>query len=95
VTTRLGPQGEVEAEVRDTGAGIAPEALPRIFDAFYSTKEKGTGLGLAFAQQVVQEHGGTIRCDSAPGAGTTFTVRLPATSDERAAPAVEREAVRA
>ena len=90
VTTRLGPEGEVEAEVRDTGAGIAPEALPRIFDAFYSTKEKGTGLGLAFAQQVVQEHGGTIRCDSAPGAGTTFTVRLPAapaTHDDRAASA--------
>jgi len=95
VTTRLGPEGEVEAEVRDTGAGIAPEALPRIFDAFYSTKEKGTGLGLAFAQQVVQEHGGTIRCDSVPGAGTTFTVRLPATHDEWAAPAVEWEAVRA
>lgn len=82
VTTRAS-DGYVEAEVRDTGAGIPAEALPRIFDAFYSTKEKGTGLGLAFTQQVVQEHGGSITCDSAPGDGTSFRVRLPAVTDER------------
>jgi two-component system, NtrC family, sensor kinase len=73
----------VEAEVRDTGAGIPAEALQRIFDPFYSTKEKGTGLGLAFTQQVVQEHGGCVRCESAPGAGTVFTVRLPRAPEER------------
>jgi signal transduction histidine kinase len=93
VATRRGPAGEIEAEVRDTGAGIPPEALPRIFEPFYSTKEKGTGLGLAYAQQVIQEHGGTIRCASAPGEGTIFTVRLPAAPDERAVEAVDREAV--
>jgi signal transduction histidine kinase len=77
VATRRTDDGCVEAEVRDTGAGIPAEALTRLFDLFYSTKEKGTGLGLAFTQQVVQEHGGTIRCESAPGRGTLFTVRLP------------------
>ena len=76
-------EASVEVEVRDTGAGIPAEALPRIFDAFYSTKEKGTGLGLAFTQQVVQEHGGAIRCESVPGRGTTFAVRLPAAAEER------------
>ncbi len=82
-------EGAVEAEVRDTGAGIPAEELPRIFDPFYSTKERGTGLGLAFALQVVQEHGGTIRCESQVGRGTSFTIRLPAAAGERAAPAAE------
>jgi two-component system, NtrC family, sensor kinase len=84
VTTRAAEGGGVEVEVRDTGGGIPAEALPRIFEAFYSTKEKGTGLGLAFTQQVVQEHGGTIRCESSPGGGTSFIVRLPGAAEERA-----------
>ena len=73
--------GAVEIVVRDTGGGIPPADLPRIFEAFYSTKERGTGLGLAFAQQVVKEHGGTIRCESEIGRGTAFTIRLPAEVD--------------
>jgi signal transduction histidine kinase len=77
-------EGGVEAAVRDTGGGIPPEDLTRIFDPFYSTKERGTGLGLPYALQVVQEHGGTIRCESQVGSGTCFTVRLPAASGERA-----------
>jgi signal transduction histidine kinase len=84
LVTRAVEDGSVEALVRDTGGGIPAEALPRIFDPFYSTKEKGTGLGLAFTQQVVQEHGGSIRCESAPGRGTLFVVRLPRAPDERA-----------
>jgi signal transduction histidine kinase len=88
-----GAGGGVELEVRDTGAGISSEALPRLFDPFYSTKERGTGLGLAFVQEVVQEHGGTVRCDGAPGRGATFTIRLPAAPDERtAAPAASTPA---
>jgi signal transduction histidine kinase len=75
--------GGVEVEVRDTGGGISPEDLGRIFDPFYSTKEKGTGLGLAFAQQVLKEHGGAIRCDSVVGRGTAFTVLLPAASESK------------
>lgn len=77
--------GVVELEVRDTGAGISPEALPRLFDPFYSTKERGTGLGLAFVQEVVQEHGGTVSCDGAPGQGARFTIRLPAAPEEKSA----------
>jgi two-component system NtrC family sensor kinase len=84
IATRV-VEGGVEAEVRDTGGGIPAEELPRIFDPFYSTKEKGTGLGLAFTQQVVQEHGGSLRCTSAPGQGTIFSVRLPRAPEERAA----------
>jgi two-component system, NtrC family, sensor kinase len=70
--------GAVEVAVRDTGGGIPPGDLPRVFEAFYSTKERGTGLGLAFAHQVVKEHGGSIRCESELGRGTAFTIRLPA-----------------
>ena len=83
VSTRPAERGGVEIEVRDTGGGIPAGDLPRIFDPFYSTKERGTGLGLAFAQQVITEHGGSIRCDSAVGAGTTFTIRLPGAPAER------------
>ena len=86
VMVRTGPlpEGGVEVEVRDTGGGIPAEDLSRIFDPFYSTKEKGTGLGLAFALQVVKEHGGQIRCESTVGRGTAFFVRLPAAPEERA-----------
>ncbi len=87
VRTRRG-EGAIEAAVADTGGGIPPEDLTRIFEPFYSTKERGTGLGLAFAQQVVREHGGEIRCDSAVGRGTTFTLRLPRAEEERTEAAV-------
>ena len=69
--------------MRDTGGGIPEDDLTRIFDPFYSTKERGTGLGLAFVQQVVQEHGGQVRCQSEVGRGTCFTLRLPALAEER------------
>ncbi len=69
--------GGVEATVSDTGSGIPPEQLGRIFDPFFSTKSGGTGLGLAFTLQVITEHGGTIRCQSEIDRGTTFSVRLP------------------
>jgi two-component system, NtrC family, sensor kinase len=75
--------GWVGVEIEDTGGGIPPGEMPRIFDPFYSTKERGTGLGLAFTQQVVQEHGGTIVCRSQAGKGTVFEVRLPAATEER------------
>jgi signal transduction histidine kinase len=83
IAVRTRRDGEaVEAAVADTGGGIPPGDLTRIFEPFYSTKERGTGLGLAFAQQVLKEHRGEIRCDSAVGRGTTFTLRLPGAEDE-------------
>ena len=82
VETRPLPDGGVEARVSDDGPGIPAESLPHVFEPFWSTKEKGTGLGLAFTSQVVKEHGGEITCDSVPGRGTTFTVRLPAARED-------------
>ena len=75
-------EGYVEVEVRDTGTGIAPAELHRVFDRFYradAARERsgGTGLGLAIARMIVDQHGGDIRAESTPGAGSTFTVRLP------------------
>lgn len=64
--------------VTDTGGGIPAEVLPRIWEPFFTTKQKGTGLGLATVYAVVKKHGGNITVDSVPGMGTTFTLTLPA-----------------
>ena len=60
--------------VEDTGVGIAADVLPRLFDTFFSTKEGGSGLGLALTQQIVKDHGGDLAVSSTLGHGTTFTV---------------------
>ena len=69
----------IVATVRDTGGGIPADALSRIFEPFYTTKEvgKGTGLGLAIAYGIVQEHGGQIVAANHPDGGAVFTVELP------------------
>ncbi|MBS1819547.1 MAG: PDZ domain-containing protein [Acidobacteria bacterium] len=69
----------VIAEVADTGSGIPPEQLARIYDPFFTTKAigRGTGLGLSISYGIVREHDGTIRCDSTVGQGTRFTLALP------------------
>ena len=72
--------GFVEVKVRDTGVGIPEENLKRLFHPFFTTKAKGTGLGLTNARSVVEAHGGTITVESEEGKGTTFTVRLPITT---------------
>ncbi len=74
-------------EVADTGSGIPAEQLSRIYDPFFTTKEigKGTGLGLSITYGIVQEHDGTIACESAPGQGTRFSLTLPIASAQRAA----------
>ena len=77
IVARTGVKGH-SIEVRDTGAGITEEDLPRIFDLYFTTKSDGTGVGLAVTQQIVSAHGGTIEVESKPGAGTRMTVRLPA-----------------
>jgi len=73
------PDGLVEIVVRDQGMGIPPEHLPRIFDPYFTTKEKGSGLGLATSYSIVKNHDGTIDVSSVLGKGATFTVYLPAT----------------
>ncbi len=76
--------GEVIVSVRDTGAGIAPEHLPFIFDRFYKTDASrwndaaGSGLGLSIVKAIVERHGGTVTATSTPGVETVFAIRLPA-----------------
>jgi two-component system, NtrC family, sensor kinase len=76
--------GHVEAIVADSGSGIAPENLKRIYDPFFTTKtmpkpgeRRGTGLGLSVSYGIIQEHAGKIHVESAPGAGTTFHLEFP------------------
>jgi len=78
VSTRI-EDGQVLAEVGDTGPGIPSEHLSRIYDPFFTTKSigKGTGLGLSITYGIVREHEGTLTCQSAVGQGTRFTVALP------------------
>jgi len=68
----------VIVEVRDSGPGIAPAALPRLFEPFYTTKASGTGLGLAISATIVREHGGELTADNLPGRGAVFRLTLPA-----------------
>jgi signal transduction histidine kinase len=68
----------VRIDVRDTGSGIAPENLPKLFDPFFTTRQSGTGLGLSIVYATVASHGGEVTVASAPGRGATFTVFLPA-----------------
>lgn len=75
--------GEVALRVSDTGTGIAPEALPHIFDRYWQARDaasRGTGLGLAIAKGLVEAHGGTLQAQSTLGEGTTLTFTLPAAS---------------
>jgi signal transduction histidine kinase len=69
----------VRVEVRDDGPGIAPEAIPRVFEPFHTTRSagRGTGLGLSISRRIVAEHGGSLELHSAPGTGASFAVLLP------------------
>ena len=72
-----GRASEVEIAVVDTGQGIAPENLHRIFRPFYTTKQGGTGLGLSLCSRIIDAHGGTLKAESEPQKGSRFSIRLP------------------
>lgn len=74
----LGPGKYVEISVRDTGIGIPEKYLQKIFEPYFTTKEKGSGLGLATSYSIVRNHGGIIEVESEAGTGTTFFIYLPA-----------------
>jgi signal transduction histidine kinase len=95
ITIRVVPDagaGTVDLSVRDSGAGIPPDQLPRIFDRFYTTKagpdatgKGGTGVGLAMCREIIEQHQGKIRVESTPGIGTAFTLKLPVARTEQPA----------
>jgi two-component system NtrC family sensor kinase len=94
VTLRSGCSGDqVWVSVSDTGGGISPEHLAKIFDPFFTTKPvgKGTGLGLSVSYGIIDKHGGQLSATSQPGAGATFTVRLPIAQTGQAADADESD----
>jgi signal transduction histidine kinase len=79
LAVRLARQGgEVLLEVGDTGPGIPPETRERVFELYYSTKQKGSGIGLAMTYRALQLHNGDVEVDTAPGGGALFRLRLPA-----------------
>jgi signal transduction histidine kinase/HAMP domain-containing protein len=69
----------IRIDIADTGSGIDPEVQNYIFDAFFTTREEGSGLGLFVSQQIISDHGGTLGITSQPGEGTTFTIHIPLT----------------
>jgi len=72
-----GPRHMVQLRVEDTGVGIPPESLGKIFDLYYTTKDHGTGIGLSMVYRIVQMHDGELEVQSTPGKGTTFRMLLP------------------
>ena len=77
------PDRRIRIEVRDTGVGIAPQDMGRIFDPYFTTKPSGAGLGLAIVQRIIDAHNAQIHVASTPGQGTTVTVLMPAKYQEQ------------
>ena len=75
-------QGYGVVEIRDTGPGFAGDVLERLFDPYFTTREEGTGLGMAITQRIVTEHGGTITAGNGPDGGARFTVSIPLASNQ-------------
>lgn len=80
---RSAGEAEITVDVEDDGVGIPPEDLEKIFQPFYTTKNRGTGLGLVVCRQIVQAHNGRLTAQGGPGQGSTFTVILPALIGQR------------
>ena len=76
ISARAKGHQQIEVEFEDTGVGISPEHLSRIFDLYFTTKQHGSGIGLSLVYRTVQLHDGDIEVQSVPGRGTTFRVQL-------------------
>ena len=74
----IGPGDYLRIVISDEGVGIPPELIEKIFDPYFTTKQKGSGLGMAISQAIINKHGGFINCTSKPGQGAVFTIYLPA-----------------
>ena len=72
-----GPDGQGTLAFVDQGEGISPEARHRLFDAYFTTRSQGAGIGLAVVKQIVDDHGFSLEVESKPGEGTTFALRFP------------------
>jgi signal transduction histidine kinase len=72
----------IEIAVRDRGTGIRAESLEHVFEPFFTTRERGTGLGLANVRKIVECHGGTVRASNRSEGGAVFTVRIPAVKEK-------------
>jgi signal transduction histidine kinase len=77
LTCRAASRSRVEIDVEDTGVGIPPENLQKIFDLYFTTKEKGSGIGLSMVYRIVQLHDGEVEVQSTPGRGTRFRLVFP------------------
>jgi signal transduction histidine kinase len=77
ISCRTAPRRRVEIDIEDTGIGIPPEHLGRIFDLYFTTKEKGSGIGLSMVYRIVQLHDGEVEVQSTPGRGTRFRLAFP------------------
>jgi PAS domain S-box-containing protein len=87
IMTELGESGRSAViKIADTGKGIPPELLGRIFDPFFTSKENGTGLGLSITHGIIKQHGGTLAVKSVLGVGTIFTIDLPLSKEGSNAP---------
>jgi signal transduction histidine kinase len=80
--------GRVLVSVEDSGPGVSPRILPRLFDPYFSAKSGGTGLGLAIAKKIVEEHGGTIAAENRRGGGFRVRFDLPEAASSREEPAL-------
>ena len=86
VKSQLGEDGQIEISVNDTGPGLPLGKTDQIFDAFFTTKPQGSGMGLAISKSIVESHGGRIWANSDGGRGATFHFTLPAAPEETSPP---------
>jgi signal transduction histidine kinase len=77
VGTQCSANGDVEISVKDRGAGIPDDQIAQVFKPFFTTKERGLGLGLSICQSIMKSHGGTLSLRNNDGSGTTATITLP------------------